>query len=151
MRRAERAITDRAAIEAVLDEATVLHLGLVDDGVAYVVPMNFGWRDGAVWLHSAAAGRKFRLLAAGPRVSFTVVAAATLRRGDTACRHSMTYRSVMGTGRAVVVDDAAGKQRGLTAIMAKVGPSPWDFPDEIVRRTAVIRIDLDDLTGKQAP
>lgn len=151
MRRAERAITDHAGIEAVLTEATVLHLGLVDDAVAYVVPMNFGWADGAVWLHSAAAGRKFRLLSAGPRVSFTVVAEASLRRGDTACRHSMAYRSVMGTGRAVVVGDDAGKRRGLTAIMAKVGPGPWDFPDEILRRTAVVRIAVDDLTGKQAP
>jgi len=45
MRRADKQITDPDELHRILDEALVLHLGMVDDGRPYVVPLNFA-REG---------------------------------------------------------------------------------------------------------
>ena len=58
MRRKDREITDRAEIEAILNEAMVCRIGLADDGEPYVVPVSFGYEDGSVYIHSAPEGKK---------------------------------------------------------------------------------------------
>ena len=64
MTRREREITDINEINRILDTCKYLHLGLVDDGKPYVVPMNYGIdhddADGhlIVYLHGANTGRK---------------------------------------------------------------------------------------------
>lgn len=52
MRRQDRKITDPAMICAVLDKCRTLHLGLVEDGRAYIVPLNYGWTRRERALHS---------------------------------------------------------------------------------------------------
>ncbi|HJO06699.1 MAG TPA: pyridoxamine 5'-phosphate oxidase family protein, partial [Chloroflexota bacterium] len=58
MRRKDRAITDPAAIEKILRRADVCRVGMIADGEPYVVPLNFGYRDGKVYFHSFSSGRK---------------------------------------------------------------------------------------------
>ena len=45
MRRADKEITDPDELHRILDEAPVLHLGLIDAGRPYVVPLNFARED----------------------------------------------------------------------------------------------------------
>ena len=63
MRRKDREITDRAEIEAILNEAMVCRIGLADGGEPYVVPLCFGYEDGSVYIHSAPeASKTFQVL-----------------------------------------------------------------------------------------
>ena len=43
MRRSDKEITEFAEKLKVLDRCDVIRLGMVDDGKAYVVPVNFGY------------------------------------------------------------------------------------------------------------
>ena len=43
MRRREQEVTERKEIIHILDTGKVLHLGLVDQGKPYIVPMNYGY------------------------------------------------------------------------------------------------------------
>ena len=46
--------TDKEHIEAVIQKCDVCFVGMVDsDGFPYVIPMNFGYQDGVIYLHSA--------------------------------------------------------------------------------------------------
>ena len=60
MTRREREVTDIGEIIKILDNAKVLHLGMVDGDEPYVVPMNYGYtlEDGklTIWLHGAKRG-----------------------------------------------------------------------------------------------
>lgn len=62
MTRRELEVTDINEILGMLDRAKVLHLGLVDDGRPYIVPMNYGYemKDGklSLYLHSSMKGYK---------------------------------------------------------------------------------------------
>ena len=42
MTRRELEITDQKEIMEILDQSKVLHMGLVDEGMTYVVPMKYG-------------------------------------------------------------------------------------------------------------
>ncbi len=67
MRRKDREITDRAEIDAVLNEATVCRIGLADNGEPYVVPVCFGYDGTFLYLHSAPEASN---LSGSSRVSF---------------------------------------------------------------------------------
>jgi nitroimidazol reductase NimA-like FMN-containing flavoprotein (pyridoxamine 5'-phosphate oxidase superfamily) len=154
MRRQDKLITDRAAQLRILDDAKVVRVGLIDGDRPYVVPMNFG-RDGDdLWLHAAGAGGlKLECIRRHPQVCVEADHFVRLVTGESACGHwTSHYLSVIGFGTAEIVEDAALKVHGLTAIMRKYSGRPdWEFEDAQVAKTAVIRIRLESLTGKQSP
>ncbi len=150
VRRADHEINDRAAIEAVLDRAQFLTLGLCRGGEPYTVPVSFGFSDGRIYFHTGAKGLKMDLLQANPRVSFTAVVDPVPVQGETACQWNMDYQSVIGLGRAQVVTDEAEKVRGLAAVTAHyAGPGDYEFPPDKVRAATVVRIDIESMTGKR--
>ena len=51
MRRTDREIKDIKEIEAILNESKYCHLGLVDEDQPYVVPMNYAYSNGCLYLH----------------------------------------------------------------------------------------------------
>ena len=149
MRRKDREITDRAEIEGIIREATVCRIGLADSNEPYVVPLSFGYGDGAVYLHSAPEGKKIDMLKKNPRCCFEVDICDRLVKGDKTCSWGMRYRSVIGSGRAEILSDPAEKRYGLTIIMQHYGGGTFDFSDEDIKNVAVIRIIPDSLTGKK--
>lgn len=50
--------TDKEQIESIIRQSDVCFVGMADtDGTPYVLPMNFGYKDGVIYLHSAQDGR----------------------------------------------------------------------------------------------
>lgn len=151
MRRAEREIHDPLLVEALLCRAEYIHLGLWDGTSPYVVPVNFGYKDGAVYFHSAAAGKKVECLRLCDRVCFEAVLNYDLVRAAKPCGYTAHYKSVMGFGRAVFLDDPVEKVEGLNTIMRYNRGPEIAFSEEVLVRTVVVRIDVQTLTGKANP
>jgi uncharacterized protein len=150
MRKAEREIRDPADLLAIMQEALVCRIGLSDDGAPYVVPMNFGLGENCLYLHCAGEGRKLDIIRKNDRVCFEMDLLRELKRSETPCGWGARYESVIGFGRAVLVDDAAEKRRGIDRIMNHYGArGPFVYPDEILAGTEVIRIDIESVTGKR--
>lgn len=100
----DRGSHDRALIDAVLDEALVAHVGIVDGGPV-VVPMAFV-RDGdRLLLHGSTKSRLMQALASGAECCVTVTLLDALVLARSQFHHSMNYRSVVVFGRAAVVAD----------------------------------------------
>jgi len=149
MRKAEREIADLRRIEQVLDEAHVCRMGLADGGEPYVVPVCFGYRDRRIYIHSAREGRKIEMLRKNPRVCFEVDRMDGVIGGPNPCGWEVRYRSVIGTGIAVFVEDPAEKIEALAIILAHYGGDAAAIPAEALGRVAVIRIDVESMTGKE--
>ena len=63
-----------------------------------------------------------------------------------------TFRSVCGTGTAIIVEDKEEKRTALDAITVRYKSlCPRPAPDSMINRVAIIRIDIDSLMGKYAP
>src|ERR1700678_1326369 len=72
VREPQRAVYDRDALNQILDEAFLCHVGFVADTQPYVIPTSFG-RDGNVlYTHGSAASRMLRNLDCGIPVCVTV-------------------------------------------------------------------------------
>lgn len=149
MRKAEREIKDRDEIEALLREANLVYLGLWDGEQVYVVPLNYGYRGNALYVHSALEGRKIDLLKRHPQVSFTITVRQGIIEGEKGCAWSNAFCSLMGTGKAVFLEGLEAKTDGLNALMAQFTDKPQEYSDEVIAKTAVIRIDIEELTGKR--
>jgi nitroimidazol reductase NimA-like FMN-containing flavoprotein (pyridoxamine 5'-phosphate oxidase superfamily) len=150
VRRTDREIKDVAAIRAILEEALVCRIGLSDGGMPYVVPMNYGLGADCLYLHCAAEGRKLDILRKNDRVCFEMDLLREIKQGAEPCGWGARYESVIGFGRAVIVEDPAEKRAALDRIMEHYdAEGPFTYPDETLARTAVIRIDIESVTGKR--
>lgn len=155
MTRREREVTDINEIIKILDEAKVLHLGLVDGDEPYVVPMNYGYtmEDGklTIYLHGARRGRKLDLMRANPKVFFEMESDIVPFEGEIACKYGITYSSVMGRGVAEILEDVEEKKAGLSALMKTQTGKDFVFEDKMADVVSVIRINVSDFTAKHRP
>lgn len=149
MGKQERTIADRAEMEAIICACKVCRLGMADRGEPYVVPMSFGYDGTAVFLHTGLKGRKIGILRSHPRACLEFDILDGMIESDRGCGWSMRFRSVLVFGTAVELSDTEEKRCGLAAIMAQYSPGNYTFPDEILERTAVIRIDIESMTGRK--
>ena len=153
MRRQDRRITDPAMICAVLDKCRTLHLGLVEDGRVYIVPLNYGWTEEngryILYAHSAAEGRKIDLIRGGADVGFEMVTGVEYFDAGTACGWGNRYESIIGEGRATLLSTPEEKRQALAAIMAHYSArKDYTFEDAMVNLVQVIQIDVTALSFK---
>ena len=150
MRRQEREIRDEAEIQEILEKGLVCRLGLYDGQYPYVVPLNYGYRNGCMYFHCAREGRKIDILKKNDRVCIEVDIDSRVVRGETPCRCTAKYRSVIGFGRARIIDDEREKKDGLDVIMAHYGGQGGEYDEKSLQRTCVIEVVIENMTGKQS-
>ena len=155
MTKRERQVTDPAQIIHILDTAKVLHLGLSVNDEPYVVPMNYGYRmeEGklTLYLHSAVKGRKLDMMQANPKVFFSIDCDRMPFEGRVPCQYGMVYSSIMGRGRATMVEDVEEKKQAMSLLMKTQTGKDFTFEDRLVTIVSVIRIDVAEFTAKHRP
>ncbi len=150
MRRSDREIRDRGAIDRVLHAAVVCHLALCDGERPYVIPMSYGYDGERLYFHCAPDGRKLDVIRRNPNACFAVEIGIEVTARDAACSWGVHFQSVIGSGRLSIVADPEEKRRGLAALMAHHGGSSGGIPDDAIRSVCVLRLDVDEVSGKAA-
>lgn len=151
MRKKEKEITDIDEIESIIQQAGVCRLGLSDGALPYIVPLNFGYRDRTLYFHTGHEGKKIDILRKNSAVCFEIDIEAELIRSDVACGFSMKYRSVIGTGRAVFVEDSSEKARALDSIMGHYSKKKgWTYREKSFEKACVIKVMIDEMSGRMS-
>jgi Predicted flavin-nucleotide-binding protein len=149
MKRPEKRITDDNLIRTILNETIVCRIGLCDNNVPYVVPMNFAYHDNALYLHSARAGKKLDIINANPQVCFEMEYKTEVSPAPTSCGWSMKYYSIIGWGNASLVMDTGDKTNALNLLMEKyAGEKKTSYNDTVLDKVAIFRIEITEMTGK---
>ena len=155
MTKRELQITDEGQIKAILDSAKVLHLGLAVNNEPYVVPMNYGYtmENGSLvlYLHSAVRGKKLDMLQENSNVFFEMDCDRAPFEGQVACQYGLSYSSIMGRGKARIVEDVEEKKQAMSILMKTQTGKDFSFEDRLVSIVAVIRIDVSEYTAKHRP
>jgi nitroimidazol reductase NimA-like FMN-containing flavoprotein (pyridoxamine 5'-phosphate oxidase superfamily) len=149
MRRTDKEITEREAIDTIIVRSQICRLGLCDDGMAYIVPLCFGYDGKSLYFHCAREGRKIDILEKNNRVCFEFDIDTEVVRGDKACNFSMRYRSVMGEGRAHFVEEGPSKKRALESIMKQYGDD-GSLGETDLSKITVFRVDIEHMSGKKS-
>jgi len=148
MRRKDREISDKSSITAIIENCRVCRLGLVDGNIPYIVPLCFGYEDGTLYFHGALRGRRMDLIKKNPKVCFEFDRMHEILESDNACSWGVKYESVIGQGRAFIIDSKDEKIKALNIIMARYSDKNFVFPDKMLKATSVIRLEIESMTGK---
>ena len=109
MRRKDKEIKDKKAIESIIKRATVCRIGLAENDIPYSVPMNFGYKDNCLYFHSAPVGKKIEIIKKNNNVCFEIDIVHEILQGKSACHTIMKYYSVIGYGKVYIIDDSEEK------------------------------------------
>ncbi|MCI5700829.1 MAG: pyridoxamine 5'-phosphate oxidase family protein [Lachnospiraceae bacterium] len=151
----ERQVTEREKIIEILDKSKILHLAMVDGDEPYMVPMNYGYRmEGdklTLYLHCATKGRKLDIIRENPKVFFELECDVQPFTGRVACQYGMAYASLMGSGRAEIIEDVEEKKESLSIFMKSQTGKDFTFDDRKVSIVTIIKIDVLAYTAKCRP
>ncbi len=151
MRKSNQEIKDKKVLEEILTNSRICRLGLIDNGLPYVLPFNFGYADNCIYIHSAPAGKKIEILRKNPLVCFEVEQKADIIKNEIACKWSTMYRSVVGYGNAEIVTGFDEKVSGLEIIMKQHGATgEMEFNQKEVEFIVILKISITTMTGKQS-
>lgn len=158
MRLYKREIKDEEVLRDILQECDVVRLGGCDEEGMFIVPVNYGYEfetDGEkrklrLYIHGAKEGRKAEAFAKDPSVAVEMDCRHEVITGDYTCSYSYAYRSIMGNGMIHLLTEKEEQIHALTKIMEHMAPeAEIDFRPEMLERTAVFCIDVEDFTGKE--
>ena len=154
MRRADREVTDYQQIQSIIEQAKVVHIGMIDNDRPYVVPMQYGFvfADGTLtlYVHCAKEGRKLDILKKNPCVFIELETnVAIVSGGDIPCKYGSEYASVMGDGTAVIVEDVAEKISGLQLMMKTQSGRDFEITEQMAASVTMLRIDVPCVTAKR--
>lgn len=147
-----RAAYEREAVNAILDEALVAHLGFVQDGQPYVIPTLHARVGDRLYIHGSAASRTIRTLAGGAPVCLTATLLDDLVLARSAVHHSVNYRSVVVFGTATPVEGPDERMRALEVFTERMVPGRWHevrppSPQEL-KAVRVLSMSLDEASAK---
>lgn len=140
-------------MEDILSKAKFIRIALSDSETPYIVPMSFGYKENAIYLHSSRKGKKIEILKKNPRACFEAAVETELITADEPCNYNVRYRSVIGHGQAKFLEDYNEKVEGLTVLSEHYGKKgPFEFEEWKVNRLCVIKIEIEieKMTGKES-
>ena len=155
MTKREREVTEQEAILEILNQCKIVHLAMVDEGKPYVVAMNYGYTmdEGklTLYMHGATQGRKLDIMRANPDVYFEMECDVVPFGGRIACQYGTAYASVMGSGKARILEELEERKAGLSAFMKTQTGLDFEFQERMISAVSVIRVDVDEYTAKRRP
>ena len=116
---------DRDAVNAILDEAMICHVGFISDGSPFVIPTIHARVGDALYFHGSPATRMMRLMENGTEVCVTVTLVDGIVAARSVFNHSLGFRSAMVVGLSRLVDSPEERAVALEAITEAVLPGRW--------------------------
>ncbi len=153
LRKKEREITDQIQLHEILRKGKYVTISMCRDNEPYLVTLSYGYDQerNALYFHCSLEGLKIDFIRKNPHVCATVIEDRGYVMND--CRH--VYRSVVFWGKMYLVKDLEEKKQGIEVLINHLEENP-----ELVKKksipneqryldTGVLRLDIEELTGKQ--
>ena len=151
MRRKDKEITNKSDLESILQKAQVCRLGLLDVNIPYIVPMDFGYMDNCLYFHCAKEGKKIDIIKRNSNACFEMdIDHAFLKPEGRPCGWSAKYQSVIGFGKAIIVEKFEEKSEALNIITQHYGGDHYPFSKDELEKVSIIKIEIASITGKKA-
>ena len=122
-------IENKEQVEEIISRCDICFVGITDlEGNPYVIPMNFGYQDGVIYLHSGPTGSSIDMLA---------------------CSYRMRAKSVICRGRVNFIEDPEEKREALNILMRHYSSREFVYSDPAVKNVKIWEIPIDSVTAKE--
>jgi hypothetical protein len=136
--------------DGIMREAEVLRIALCDEELPYIVPVNFGYDGKAIYIHSSPKSRKLEIIRKNPNAAFEVDLDVRITQAERPCEWSMKYKSVVGRGKAEIVEDENGKLAALKELTLHYKGKPENYNEAEVKHVAIIKITIENMAARIA-
>jgi len=149
MRRKEKAMTNQKEVFEILTSEKICHIALSDGTIPYIVPVNYGYKDNALYIHSAKTGRKIEMIKKNNAICFEIESDVQIVQSDTACKWTTHYTSIIGYGKAELLSEREAVKEALDIIMRQQsGRNGWKYSEEGLKKVVIIKIKIDSISRK---
>jgi len=145
-------IEDQKEIEAIIRASKTCFLGLSDENnQPYVVPMNFGYADNVIYLHSGQEGKKWAIMKKNPKACVTFMLGDDLAWQDehVACSWRVKSKTVIAEGEIELIDDFDEKTEILHIFMAQYSDREFKFNAPAVRNVGIMKMKIKAVKAKE--
>ena len=155
MRRSEREIFDIDEKISILNKCKVCRIGLSENNIPYIVPLNYGYVSDnnkiTLYFHSALEGKKIDVIKNNNKACFEIDCDTGLIEGEDACNYGYSYKSIIGFGEIIILENNEEKIYGLNRIMKHQTEKNvhYNFSDEQIKNVCVYKLTVEKYTGKQ--
>lgn len=139
-------------VKDVIRKCDCCNVAMVDNtNSPYVIPMNFGFDNDCIYLHSSASGKKIEILDNNNKVclSFSTDHQLRWQSEKVACSYSMKYRSVLIFGHVEYIEKPEDKIVALNHIMKQYTDNDFKYSDPAVRDVKVFKVIIDEMEGRE--
>lgn len=155
MRRKDREVTNINEVEEIIKQCKTCHIAMVDNGVPYVVPLNFGYvlneNTLTLYFHSAHEGKKIDILHINNKVCFEMSYEGQPVHAATPCNSGYYFSSIIGYGNVEFVEEVNEKCNALSLLMKHQADRSVEFNEAQANSVCVFKIKSTDFTGKRKP
>ncbi len=145
-------IEEKEKIEAIINQCDICFVGITGlDQNPYVIPMNFGYKDGVIYLHSGPTGSSLEMLAKNNNVciTFSPDHKIVYQHPEVACSYSMQSKSVICRGKVGFIEDIEQKREILNIIMKHYTNREFTYSDPAVRNVRIWKISIDKVSARE--
>ncbi len=145
-------IHNNEEITAIIKSCKTCFVGMADEnGQPYVLPMNFGYGNGEIILHSAPSGRMIDILHQNPKVCVTFLQGEELcwMHEHMACSYRVKSKSILVEGTVRFVTDYEEKEQYLHRMMKQYSDRTFKFNSPAVKNVAIMVVKADNLSAKE--
>lgn len=145
-------IEDQQRVEEIIKRCDICYVGITDlEGNPYVIPMNFGYRDGVIYIHSGPTGSCIDMLERNNRVciTFSVDHELVFQHPEVACSYRMRAKSVICRGNVNYIEDMDDKREALNILMRQYSGREFVYSDPAVRNVKIWEIPIDQVSAKE--
>lgn len=143
---------DIEVIEAIIRQCDICFIGVVDpDNKPYVLPMNYGYKDKVIYLHSAPEGRIIDILENNNNIciTFSTDNELVFQHPEVACSYRMKSKSVVVMGKVQFIEAMDEKTEALNILMKTYSEKEFKYSDPAVRNVKIWKIPMDEVTCKE--
>ncbi len=153
LRKKDREITNVEEIIEVIGSQTVLRLALVDGDMPYIIPLNYGYsmNDGKLcfYFHSAKVGTKFDIIEKNNKACFEIDCEHKLIEGKVPCAYSFEFSSVVGVGKAYIIEDVNEKNIAMQNILKHITKKDFEMNEKLLSIVNLWKLEVDEYKGKR--
>jgi len=145
-------ITEKPEMFQVIDKCEVCYVSMVDqNNMPYVVPLNFGFKDGVIYLHSSRIGKKMDILKQNQNVciAFSTDHQLKFQNEGVACSYAMKYRSVLVYGQIEFIEETEDKIESLNILMKKYTDRDFTYSAPAIREVCTYKVIINEMSGKK--
>lgn len=143
---------DKERIEEVISKSDICFVGMVDtENTPYVIPMNFGYQDGVIYLHSGPEGRAINILNRNNQVciTFSIDHELVFQHPKVACSYRMKAKSVICNGKVNFIEELDDKRKALDIIMRHYSGREFQYSEPAVKNVKIWEVPLDRVSAKE--